>query len=47
MNKYLLIIVITLLLGNKSFSQVFSGTTAGQFLKIEVGVISNFTSEIL
>ena len=37
MNKYLLIIVITLLLGNKSFSQVFSGTTAGQFLKIEVG----------
>ena len=37
MNKYLLIIAFTLLLGNKSFSQVFSGTTAGQFLKIEVG----------
>ena len=37
MNKYLLIIVITLLLGNNSFPQVFSGTTAGQFLKIEVG----------
>jgi hypothetical protein len=37
MNKYLMIIVIALLLGNKSFSQVFSGTTVGQFLKIEVG----------
>lgn len=37
MNKYLLIIIITLLLGNKGFSQVFSGTTTGQFLKIEVG----------
>jgi len=37
MDKYLLIIVFTLLLGNKSFSQVYSGTTAGQFLKIEVG----------
>src|SRR4030065_386361 len=37
MDKYLLIIVFTLLLGNKIFSQVVSGTTAGQFLKIEVG----------
>src|SRR4030066_2382026 len=37
MDKYLLIIVFTLLLVNKSFSQVYSGTTAGQFLKIEVG----------
>lgn len=37
MYKRTLIICIALLLGGRSYSQVFSGTTAGQFLKIEVG----------
>lgn len=33
----ILIICIALLFGGRSYSQVFSGTTAGQFMKIEVG----------
>jgi len=37
MDKKKFIVLIVLLLSNYGLSQVFSGTTAGQFLKIEVG----------